>query len=77
MARVKLTDRYIQSLKPAADGKPYETMDSVVSQMGIRVMGTAERPVKTFILVVRFQPVKSPTRRERNCLSTNSSCSTR
>jgi hypothetical protein len=61
--RKNLTDRYVQSLKRAANGKPYEVMDETVRQLGVRVMGTAERPVRTFILVARFTSDKSPTRR--------------
>ncbi len=61
MARLKLTDRYLKSLKPAA--KPYEIMDTVITQMGVRVLGTAKAPVVTFILVARFPPSTNPTRR--------------
>jgi integrase len=63
MPRTKLTDRYLKSLKPTPDGRPYEEMDSVVSQMGVRVMGTATAPVLTFILIARYPPSKHPTRR--------------
>jgi hypothetical protein len=63
MPRTKLTDRYLKSLKPTSDGRPYEMMDSVVSQMGVRVMGTASHIVLTFILIARYPPSKHPTRR--------------
>jgi integrase len=63
MVRKSLTDRYLRSLKPAPDGRPYEVMDSVISQMGVRVMGTASRVVLTFILIARFPPSRNPTRR--------------
>jgi hypothetical protein len=42
MARTKLTDRYLRSLKPTEEGRAWDAaMDSVISQMGVRVMGTA------------------------------------
>jgi integrase len=64
MGRVKLTDRYLKSLKPAPDGKPYDAAkDTVVDQVGVRVMGTAKNPVVTFVLIARFPPSKNPTRR--------------
>jgi hypothetical protein len=63
MPRTRLTDRYLKSLKPVSDGHPYEKMDSVVSQLGVRVMGTVAAPVLTFILIARYPPSKHPTRR--------------
>jgi integrase len=63
MPRTKLTDRYLKSLKPTPDGRPYEEMDSVVSQMGVRVMGTVAAPVLSFILIARYPPSTNPTRR--------------
>jgi hypothetical protein len=62
MARKNLTDRYLKSLKPASDG-PYEVMDLTVRQMGVRVMGTTDAPVRTFVLIARFPPSRHPTRR--------------
>src|SRR5438128_5162336 len=67
MARIKLTDRYLKSLKPAADG-PYDIMDTVVDRMGVRVMGSTAQPVLSFILYTRFRDAtgaisKRPTRR--------------
>jgi integrase len=66
MARTKLTDRYLKSLKPEAT--PYEIMDSVVDRMGVRVMGTTSCPVLSFILYTRFPGAsgsinKFPTRK--------------
>jgi hypothetical protein len=66
--RTKLTDRYLKSLKPAADGCPYEVMDTVVDRMGVRVMGSTARPILSFILYTRFPDFtgalkKGPTRR--------------
>jgi len=63
MVRKNLTDRYLKSLKPAPNGRPYEVMDSVIKQMGVRVMGTVASPVLTFILIARFPPSTNPTRR--------------
>src|SRR6266404_1902022 len=63
MSRTKLTDRYLKSLKPAPDGRPFEVMDSVVERMGVRVMGTTSNVVLTFILIARYPPSKNPTRR--------------
>ncbi len=57
--RTKLTDRYLKSLKPAADGRPYETMDTVVDRMGVRVMGTGSHIILTFILYTRFPDPKT------------------
>jgi hypothetical protein len=61
--RTKLTDKLLKSLKPSSDGRPYEVMDTVVSQMGVRVMGTVSHVVLTFVLIARFPPSKHPTRR--------------
>jgi integrase len=63
MVRKNLTDRYLKSLKPAPNGRPYEVMDSVIRQTGVRVMGTTASPVLTFILIARFPPSTNPTRR--------------
>jgi integrase len=62
--RKNLTDRTLKSLKPAADGKPYEIMDTIVRQLGVRVMGTDADPVRTFVLVTRYPGSKSPARRK-------------
>jgi integrase len=58
-----LTDRGVRALKPAADGKPYEIMDTVVRGFGVRVMGKPDAPVRSFILLKRFPGSSNPTRR--------------
>jgi integrase len=60
--RKRLTDRTIKALKPAADGKPFDVMDSLTPGLGVRVMGKAEQPVRTFILRARFPSSSNPTR---------------
>ena len=57
MAKEKLTDRYLKSLKPKADR--YDIMDSVVPGLGVRVSDNR----KTFILIARFPGSNNPTRR--------------
>jgi hypothetical protein len=37
MAKKPLTDRKVQSLKPAAKGNRYQVMDSLVPGFGVRV----------------------------------------
>jgi integrase len=59
--RVGLTDRKLQSLKPAADGQRYQVMDSEVPGFGVRV---TDRGVRTFIYRTRFPGSDSPARRE-------------
>ena len=61
MARQKLTDRTLKALKPGA--KPYDVMDSLAPGLGVRVMGTIDAPVRSFILLARFPGSKNPTRR--------------
>jgi integrase len=53
-----LTDRKLKSLKPAADGRPYDVKDTEVRGLRIRVMPTT----KTFVLLARFPGNKQPTR---------------
>lgn len=60
MAKEKLTDRRVKSLKPAPAGERYEVMDSVVDGLGVRVTGGGQ---KTFILVARYGGSPHPTRR--------------
>jgi integrase len=61
--RKKLTDRTLRALKPAhADAAPVDVMDSLTPGFGIRLMGTPDRPVRTFILRTRFPGSKNPTR---------------
>jgi integrase len=56
----KLTDRYLQSLKGAKDGKPYDVRDKEVRGLRVRVMGSGER---TFVLLARYTRGANPTRR--------------
>jgi len=63
MSKKVLTDRGLKALKPRQDGKPRDVMDSVVGGLGVRVMGAAGAPVRTFILVGRFPGSSNPTRR--------------
>ncbi len=58
-----LTDRGLKALKPTPDGKPYDIMDTVVPGFGVRVMGTPDAPVRSFILRKRFPGSSNPTRR--------------
>jgi len=54
-----LTDRQLRNLKPKA--KPFDVMEG--GGFGVRVLGTAEKPVLTFILRARFPGSRNPTRR--------------
>jgi Arm DNA-binding domain len=56
----KLTDRYLQSLKGANSGAPYDIRDTEVRGLRVRVMGTGER---TFVLLARYGKGANPTRR--------------
>jgi integrase len=61
MPRRTLTDRYLKSLKPAGDGKPYDAdTDAIVPGLVPRVMGSGQI---TFVLVARFPGHSNPTRR--------------
>jgi hypothetical protein len=55
-----LSDRVIKALKPAADGKQYIVLDTVLPKYGVRVTGTGFR---THVLVTRFPGSKNPTPR--------------
>ncbi len=61
MSKQRLTDRTLNALKPTA--KPYDVMDSVVPGFGVRVMGTPEVPVRSFILFTRYPGSTNPARR--------------
>ncbi len=61
MPKTRLTDRALKNLKPGA--KPYEVMDNMIPGFGVRIMGTPEAPVRSFILFTRFPGSKNPTRR--------------
>ena len=66
MSKMILTDRALASKSkflPAADGRPYDVSDGVVPGMALRVMGSRQSPVKTFVLVARYRGSKNPTRR--------------
>lgn len=63
MTKRTLTDRFLKAAKPRVDGKPREIMDDQVRGLGIRIMGTADNPVLTFVLVARYGAAKNPTRR--------------
>jgi integrase len=56
----KLTDRFLQSLKGAKDGQPYDVRDKEVRGLRVRVMGSGER---TFVLLARYSKGGNPTRR--------------
>jgi integrase len=58
--KVNLTDRKLQSLKPAKVGQRYEVMDADVSGLGVRVTDKGKR---TFILLSRYPGSGNPTRR--------------
>ena len=60
MAKRNLTDRTLKALKPAAAGKLYDVMDSVVPGFGVRVSDSGRR---TFMLVARYPGSPNPTRR--------------
>jgi integrase len=60
MPRKTLTDRSLQAMKPRADGRPYDKMDSVVPGLGVRVLGSGQR---TFVLIARYPGSTNPTRR--------------
>jgi hypothetical protein len=62
MPRRTLTDRYLKSLKPARDGKPYDAdTDAIVLGLAPRVMGSGQ---VTFVLIARYPSnPRHPTRR--------------
>jgi integrase len=60
MAKRNLTDRTLKALKPAAAGKLYDLMDSVVPGFGVRVSDSGRR---TFMLVARYPGSSNPARR--------------
>jgi integrase len=61
--RKRLTDRTIKSLKPAnAAAAPSDVMDTIVPGFGVRVMGTPQHPVRTYILRTRFPGNNNPAR---------------
>jgi integrase len=60
--RKRLTDRTIRALKPASNAAPLDVMDSITPSFGVRVMGTSQHPVRTFILRTRFPGSSNPVR---------------
>jgi integrase len=58
-----LTDRLLKSLKPKADGKPFEVMDAVIRGFGVRILGKPNAPILTFIIFRRWPGSTNPTRR--------------
>jgi Arm DNA-binding domain len=60
MARKRLTDRALKSLRPAAPGTRFEIMDSDAPGLAIRV---TDKGAKTFVLIARFPGSSNPTRR--------------
>jgi integrase len=59
----KLTDRLLKSLKPASkDAPPLDIMDTEAPGLGVRVMGSPQQPVLTFILRGRLPGNPHPTR---------------
>jgi integrase len=58
--RKRLTDRLLQSLKPAPTGKRYDVMDADVRGFGVRVTDKGQR---SFIFVARYPGSANPTRR--------------
>jgi len=61
VARRKLTDRTLKSLKPAAAGKRYDVMDVEAPGLGVRV---TDKGHVSFIFAGRFPGSKHYTRRE-------------
>jgi integrase len=62
MTKRRLTDRSIKALRPEKDAPPLDIMDSIVPGFGIRVMGTVQNPVRTYILRTRFPGNNNPVR---------------
>src|SRR3981081_4396090 len=61
MAKKPLTDRKVQSLKPAAKGNRYQVMDSRGPAFGVRV---TDKGLRTYIFQARFPGSANPARRE-------------
>jgi integrase len=61
MARKTLTDRKVQSLKAAPEGKRYQVMDGLTPGFGVRV---TDRGIKTYIFQARFPGSTNQARRE-------------
>jgi Arm DNA-binding domain len=61
MARKTLTDRKVQSLKAAPEGKRFQIMDGLVPGFGVRV---TDKGAKTYIFQSRFPGSPNQARRE-------------
>jgi integrase len=63
MTKRRLTDRTIKALKPASGAAaPVDVMDTLVPGFGVRIMGSPQHPVRTFVLRTRFPGSGNPTR---------------
>ncbi|KAB2799235.1 DUF4102 domain-containing protein [Brucella anthropi] len=60
MTRENLTDRRMQSLKPAPVGTRYDIQDGIVPGLAVRV---TDKGTKSFVMVARFPGSSNPTRR--------------
>lgn len=67
MPRVELTDKFLQTVKPAPKGTRIDWMDAVVLKFGVRVTDKADdkgrAASRTFILVDRFPGEKNQIRK--------------
>ena len=59
--KMKLTAKAVEALAPAADGKRYDVMDTVIPNLGVRVPPTGK---KVYIFLGRFPGSANPTRRK-------------
>ena len=57
-----LTDRAVQSLKPAASGKRYMALDALVPGLAVRV---TDKGTRTYVLTTRYPGSSNPTRGAR------------
>ena len=58
--RQTLTDRAVQSLRPAASGKRYMALDALVPGLAVRV---TDKGTRTYVLTTRYPGSSNPTRR--------------
>jgi hypothetical protein len=67
MPRAELTDKFLQTVKPAPKGARVDWMDTIVLKFGVRVTDKADdkgrATSRTFILVDRFPGEKNQTRK--------------
>ncbi len=57
MSRTALTNRKVETLKPASKGKRYQVMDAVAPGLGVRVTDCGQR---TFIRKAQAREITSP-----------------